>query len=914
MRQLEAELLDTREDLQNTIEELETSNEELKASNEEMMSMNEELQSSNEELETSKEELQSMNEELNTVNAELREKVQELERANNDMANLMNSTDVATVFLDEHLAIRRFTPTAKQLFNLIPSDVGRPIGDLTMRFSDKELQNHASEVMETLTPFAKEVKTDEGRWFIRRILPFRTHDNHVNGLVLTFTDVTVLKKSEISLKKSERRLRQAQAMANLGYWDWYMEGNRLFWSDEVYRIFGQDPNRFKVSMQSFEDTIHPDDSQVFMREIEKALSEKRDITIEHRIILPNCDIRYVNEIIEVILDKNGEVVQVAGTVQDITGRKLAVQELEKNQNLLAQAEKVSNIGSWEREIASDIVHWSEGLFHIFGLDPAKGAPKWSEHPVLFVPEDFERLRLLVDDCNKNGTPYEAELRIISPDGEIRQIFMWGQADRNLNGNIHRQIGVAQDITDRKRIESELKLIYDAIENSPQGYDIVNEDQQFTYVNRSYLKMWGYDSKEELLGTSPVSHCTDPHLPKIIISTVNEKGSSNFEFKAQRKDGSVFDVRMKVSYHVDMEGKRLYHGFSEDITERKQAEEALKDSEERLRAFLDNSTVIAWLKDEEGRYVFLSRNYEKRFGVSIKEWLGKSDFEVWPLKLAEEFHKNDQNVLEKNKPLETIEYTVDEDGNKTWWLTHKFIFTDSAGRRYVGGLGVDITERKQTEQILQNALAEKEILLREVHHRVKNNMQIISSLLRLHSRRVENEHSAKIFDDCRDRIEAMSLIHEALYQSKDLTRINIEKYLKKLCINFSRSYNISSKNIQVMVDKQDLFMNLDQGIAIGLVISELISNAFKHAFPNGKNGTVSVRLSQPDSKTVELVVSDDGAGLPKEMDIQNTSSLGLRLVTGIVTHDLGGSIEVENDSGARFVIRFKGDMKQHKGDK
>ena len=222
LRQLEAELSETREDLKNTIEELETSNEELKASNEEMMSMNEELkasneelmsvneelQSSNEELETSKEELQSMNEELNTVNAELQEKVQALVSASNDMANLMNSTEVATVFLDAGMAIRRFTPSAKNLFSLIPSDVGRPIGDLAMRFSDEDLKHHVPQVLETLVPSTKEVQTDEGRWYIRRILPFRTQDNRVDGIVLTFADVTELKENEIAVCRSEAQLRE----------------------------------------------------------------------------------------------------------------------------------------------------------------------------------------------------------------------------------------------------------------------------------------------------------------------------------------------------------------------------------------------------------------------------------------------------------------------------------------------------------------------------------------------------------------------------------------------------------------------------------------------------------------------------------------------------------------------------------
>jgi two-component system CheB/CheR fusion protein len=195
VRQLEQELESTREDLQSAIEELESSSEELKASNEETMSTNEELQSTNEELETSKEELQSLNEELTTVNSQLHEKVQELETANNDMANLFQCTEIAMLFLDRALRIKRFTPETIRLFNVIDSDVGRPIGDIVRRFSDDELLSDAKQLLRDLTPREREVRTEDGRWCARRIMPYRTLDNRIDGVVITFVDITERKKA-----------------------------------------------------------------------------------------------------------------------------------------------------------------------------------------------------------------------------------------------------------------------------------------------------------------------------------------------------------------------------------------------------------------------------------------------------------------------------------------------------------------------------------------------------------------------------------------------------------------------------------------------------------------------------------------------------------------------------------------------
>ncbi len=201
---LEAELQKTRAELQTAREEMQTSQEELKSANEELQSTNEELQSANEELSTSKEELQSLNEELQTVNAELQAKLDDLSRANNDMQNLLNSTDIATVFLDDLLHVRRFTTHATRLFKLIPGDVGRPLSDLVTDLSYPELADDAREVLRTLVFAEKPVATRDGRWYSVRIMPYRTMENVISGLVLTFSDISDAKRLEAELRDAVR--------------------------------------------------------------------------------------------------------------------------------------------------------------------------------------------------------------------------------------------------------------------------------------------------------------------------------------------------------------------------------------------------------------------------------------------------------------------------------------------------------------------------------------------------------------------------------------------------------------------------------------------------------------------------------------------------------------------------------------
>ncbi|KAB7771536.1 CheR family methyltransferase [Xanthomonas maliensis] len=309
---LESELRITRERLQAMIEELESTNEELKSSNEEYQSLNEELQSANEELETSKEELQSVNEEVTTVNGELAHRVQELAHANSDLKNLLESTQIATVFLDNDLRVTNFTPAVTDILPLVESDIGRPIGHIKLFVSYDELQDDARRVIRTLAALDREVENPatQARYMVR-VLPYRTVDNFIGGAVLTFMDVTPLSRAERALRSSEQRLRTL--MEGIPQLVWRsLDAGRWTWSSPQWAAYtGQDQD---ASLDlGWLQAVHPDDRELTMRAWYES-AHVGGLDVEHRLYnAAEHGYRWFHTRSAALRDERGQVIEWLGT-------------------------------------------------------------------------------------------------------------------------------------------------------------------------------------------------------------------------------------------------------------------------------------------------------------------------------------------------------------------------------------------------------------------------------------------------------------------------------------------------------------------------------------------------------------------------------------------------------------------------
>ncbi len=245
----------------------------------------------------------------------------------------------------------------------------------------------------------------------------------------------------------------------------------------------------------------------------------------------------------------------------------------------------------------------------------------------------------------------------------------------------------------------------------------------------------------------------------------------------------------------------------------------------------------------------------------------------------------------------------DSGAHFWARLEGNLARDAAGGPVCRFVVSDITGRKRAEDALQASLREKETLVREIHHRVKNNMQVISSLLSLQAATLKDEDSRRILKEGQLRIRAMALIHEKLYQASDFSRIDFASYLKSLGVYLSQFYKIDAERVRWETDLEEVSLDISSAVPCGLLFNELVSNAFKHAFPNGRRGTVRIRLRQEKDGTVDLRIADDGVGLPPELDFAHTESLGLQIVNTLIGQ-IGGTITHDGSKATAFTIRFK----------
>ncbi len=452
-----------------------------------------------------------------------------------------------------------------------------------------------------------------------------------------------------------------------------------------------------------------------------------------------------------------------------------------------------------------------------------------------------------------------------------------------------------------QVEKRLRIMDYAVASSINAAGITDLDGKLIYVNDSCVKMWGFNHENEMLGRSLLEFWEGEGIQET-IKVLMEKGWRIGEDIGKRKDGSLCEAQFSASIIKNDEGNPIYmFGSFFDISERKKAEKALHESEEKYRAIFESFFDVYFRTDREGIVTLISPSVQTQAGWEPEEVIGNpvTDFyrdpqerDVFNEKLKEKGLINDYELQLLAKNGRVIDVS----------MSAKIVLGIDGSSIGVDGVLRDITDRKEAEAQVKASLQEKEVLLQEIHHRVKNNMQIISSLLNLQSLQIEDQSVKDMFQMSQDRIRSMALIHEKLYQSKDLASINFAQYIRSLTVHLMHTYNAKVKHVHLKTQVDNVFLDISKAIPCGLIINELVSNSLKHAFPGEKQGEILVKLHSNNNGKVMLEVSDTGVGFPDDLNFRRPDSLGLQLVNDLA-NQLGGILEFDRTKGTAVKIAF-----------
>lgn len=466
------------------------------------------------------------------------------------------------------------------------------------------------------------------------------------------------------------------------------------------------------------------------------------------------------------------------------------------------------------------------------------------------------------------------------------------------------VAVYEDATERKQAEAEIQKLAKFPSENPMPVLRINKEGILLYANHAsdiLLNEWIFSIDE------PVQDVWRKIVREILISG------------RQKEVEIVIDNRVFSFNFAPVVGDGYVNIYGYDITERRQMLEALRKSEAQLSNAMKIANLGHWELDVASGVFTFSDNFYAIFRTNAKAMGG---YRMSIADYAERFvHPDDAPLVaeETRKAVET------DDPNFSRYLEHRMLYADgSVGHMAVRffivkddegetiktyGVNQDITERKLAEEQIKKSLKEKEILLRELYHRTKNNMQVISSMLRLKARTINEPQISETFQEIENKILSMALVHQKLYESEDLSHINLKNYIGDLISLIQKSYRELMNNITIRARMKAIHVMIDTAIPMGLVINELLTNAVKHAFPDGRRGVIHVNLNATSRRGLVLEISDNGIGLRKNFDLEKDSHLGLQTVLALAEDQLEGEVNFTSRNGLHCRLTFGKELYQ-----
>ncbi|MTK64424.1 MAG: PAS domain S-box protein, partial [Methanobacterium sp.] len=619
--------------------------------------------------------------------------------------------------------------------------------------------------------------------------------------------------------------------------------------------------------------------------------------------------------------KDGTVfpVEISFAIVDIDGKRLYMglcrditQRIESEKVLKDSEEKYHSIFDYSRDaiilsaLGKNVTDVNPAAKELFGYSKEEFMDMTGKD--LLDPDEINADNLLKDlETNKF---YKGELNLRNKNGSMFTAELLSSVYYDSAGN-EKSVTQIRDITPRKMAEEQVKksenryrkvgklisdFAFSCVENQDGMY-------QIEWITDSFYNITGF-SKPELYEHGCWVFTVHPDDEKIAFNQLNRlkpgmKRGENFRIVTNK--GKIMWLENHLEC-VEDEGRLRLYGAAKDITEIERAVSKLRLNEEKLKAIINNSSDLIRILDKNRKIVFDSPSSTRILGYPEGSLVGSDPLDFIHPEDREKVRADIEEVFEKRNPGTPSEFRIlMSDGN---YLPVESIAQNMFDVPSVNGVVVTthpIRERKEMENAIKSSLKDKEILLKEIHHRVKNNMQIISSLLNLQKEYVDDFEAINVLQESQNRVKTMSLIHEKLYQSDDLTHINIQEYVEKLVKDLLYSYAVT--DVHHTFDIKKIKMNIETALPCGLIISELVSNSLKYAYSNNnKDKELEISIKK-FGDLYELSVSDNGVGFPENLDFKNTESLGLQLVNNLVGQ-LEGEITLDKNHGTKFKIIFK----------
>ncbi|HBE17292.1 MAG TPA: hypothetical protein DEG17_06285 [Cyanobacteria bacterium UBA11149] len=549
------------------------------------------------------------------------------------------------------------------------------------------------------------------------------------------------------------------------------------------------------------------------------------------------------------------------------------------------------------DITRHILYLNPAGYQLLGIDSQEDITK-HEISEFHTPEtDYQIANQGIPTAIKDGV-WTGETTLRKTNGDILPVSQVIIAHKSENGEIDYLSTIVRDISHRKKIEDALRksqfLIEQITNTIPQILYIHNLNTQGNiYVNRQIFEILGYlpEKLQEEGRRFFISTLHPDDLPGVLehlnsFTNVADGEVREVEYRIKHANGSWRWLRNRdvvFSRFADGLPKEIL-GTARDITDSKLIEMALWESEARLHTVVNSISDGILLVDYQGIIHFVNPEAMNLFGRSFEE-LVDSEFGIPSL-------VNDVTELSINHPTRGLVILEMKIAQTVWEGEDVYVVTLR-----------DISDRKKADEQIQASLREKEVLLKEIHHRVKNNLQIISSLLRLQANRIENEGARIILQESQSRVESMALVHESLYKSANFSQINFTEYVQNLAANLFRTYNVQLAPNSFKLNVEDgIFISLAQAVPCGLIINELISNALKYGFIDRQESEIYLTLVTNSHQRVILTVGNKGDTLPLDFNLNKTKSMGIKLITTLV-QQLKGKIQIERGEITLFKIEF-----------